>query len=186
MLLAGTVLFAVHSSHYSTVDTIVSFGLSCVIFWLGYEGLFQEEIFSNMSLSVSEKKLKTKQNARLEWNGRQDDKLWEELVGYFEQEKPYLDEGLTLTKLAGQLGVTRNQLSSAINNKFGGNFYSFVNRYRVEEVKRLIADPKNKDFTILSLAFQAGFPSKSSFHDIFKRFTGMTPTEYQSKLEQPV
>jgi len=105
-----------------------------------------------------------------------------DLLVCFEEKKPYLDESLTLTKLVEQIGVPRNQLSAVINNKFESNFYTFVNKYRVEEVKQLIADPKNKDFTILSLAYQAGFPSKSSFHDVFKKFTGMTPSEYQRKI----
>lgn len=181
ILFVGTVIFALHSSHYSEVDTIVSFGLSCAIFVLGYEGLFQEEIFSTSSEIVDVTEAKVKQISEREEDEERAAKIAEDIVAYFEGKKPYLDDGLTLTKLAEQIGVTRNQLSAVINNRFESNFYNFVNKYRVEEVKRLMTDPKNKDFTILSLAFQAGFPSKSSFQDVFKRFTGLTPTEYQRK-----
>lgn len=103
------------------------------------------------------------------------------LLEYFETEKPYLDEELTLIKLAAQLGVSRSSLSAAINYNLGINFITLVNNYRIEEVKRLIADPKNKDLTLLSLAPESGFPSKSSFHEIFRKMTGMTPREYRQK-----
>jgi AraC-like DNA-binding protein len=179
-LFTGTVLLILHTSHYSAVGNIVSFGLSCVIFVLGYQGLLQEELFSNFQQASSHEK-KTPEPVRY---SIKEDRLSEKLVTYFEEKKPYLDESLTLTKLAEQLNVTRNQLSFVINNKFGSNFYTFVNKYRLEEVKRLLADPKNKNFTVLSLAFQAGFASKSSFNEIFKKFNGMTPTEYQNQLSE--
>ena len=89
----------------------------------------------------------------------------------------YLNDRLTLSELARQVGMNRNQLSSVINNGIGDSFYTFINKYRVEEAKRLIAHPKNANFTLLSLAFEAGFPSKSSFHNIFKKLTGITPAE---------
>ncbi|MDE3057805.1 MAG: AraC family transcriptional regulator [Bacteroidota bacterium] len=181
LLFAATVVFAVvHSSHYSAVDTVVSFGLSCAVFVLGYEGLFQEEIFSSGS-AIEAKEVKMKQATNRSRSNVEEEALAKKLAAYFEAEKPFLDETLTLTKLSAQIGIPRNQLSLVINSKFNANFYTFVNTFRVEEAKRLITDPKNKNFTILSLAFQAGFPSKSSFHDIFKKFTGMTPTEYQRK-----
>jgi AraC-like DNA-binding protein len=184
ILFVCTVLFTMHCSYYPAVDTIVAFGLSCIIFLLGYEGLFQEEIFSNIYNPGTGKDIKVREQSKPEGVNIEEEKLPDRLVIYFEEKKPYLDEELTLTKLAEQLDMTRNQLSAVINNKFGCNFYTFINKYRVEEVKRLLADPKNKVFTILSLAFQAGFPSKSSFQDIFKKLTGMTPTEYQNKLKQ--
>ena len=192
VLFTVTVIFAVHSGHYSEVDTIVSFGLSCVIFVLGYEGLFQEQIFQSTSPLVNEsfvpsvnEESQSQQTATVRVNREQEEALSSRVLEHFEKEKPYLDENLTLTALAGQLGVSRNLLSATINNKFGTNFYSLVNQYRVDEAKRLIADPANKDFTILSLAFQAGFRSKSSFQGIFKKFTGMTPSEYQGRIQNP-
>ncbi|MDP3682733.1 MAG: helix-turn-helix domain-containing protein, partial [Ignavibacteria bacterium] len=69
------------------------------------------------------------------------------------------------------------------NNQTGENFYKFINKYRIEEVKKLFSDPSRKDYTILAMAYEAGFPSKSSFHNIFKNFTGLTPTEYRNRLQ---
>jgi AraC-like DNA-binding protein len=99
-----------------------------------------------------------------------------------ENEKPFHDLELTLTSLATQVEIGRNQLSELINSGTGGNFYDFVNKYRVEEVKQLMENPKFKDYTLLAIAFEAGFPSKSTFNSIFKKFTGLTPSEYRLNL----
>lgn len=183
IILAFTVVLAVHTTHYAAVDSIVSFGLSCIVFVLGYEGLFQEEVFLALRGGLNGRTPKSRQLQKVGEANELDETLSQQVVDLFASSKPYLDEGLTLTKLADQLNTSRNQLSSVINAKFGSNFYMFVNKYRVEEVKRLIADPGNRNYTLLSLAYQAGFPSKSSFQEIFKKFTGMTPSEYQKAIE---
>jgi AraC-like DNA-binding protein len=61
------------------------------------------------------------------------------------------------------------------------NFYDLVNGYRVEEAKRLLLDPKNTNYTILSVGFEAGFNSKTTFNTVFKKFTGLTPTDFRKK-----
>ncbi|MBI3787081.1 MAG: helix-turn-helix transcriptional regulator [Ignavibacteriales bacterium] len=185
-LLALTIPVAAHSGDYLLVSTITNCTLSITIFTLGYEGLFQEEVFSNKAaLQIAVAEETPVQNAG------DVQKMIEEakqsapgLLAFMEEKKPYLNEGLTLTELAKQVGMSRNQLSFVINSGIGDSFYTFINKYRVEEAKRLIADPKNANFTILSLAFEAGFPSKSSFHNVFKKLTGLTPTEYRNTLSQ--
>jgi AraC-like DNA-binding protein len=61
------------------------------------------------------------------------------------------------------------------------NFYDLVNGYRVEEAKRLLLDPKSFNYTILSVGFEAGFNSKTTFNTVFKKFTGLSPTEFRDK-----
>lgn len=187
LVLVLTIVVAFHSDRYDIIDTIISLGLSCTIFVLGYNGLFQEEVFS---LATSQNETDGPEKARRprspgaeELSSARNDESLKRLKEHLEKTKPYLNETLTLTELASQIGMTRNQLSFLINGASGENFYSFINRYRVEEVKRLIADPKKSNFTILSLAYEAGFPSKSSFHSVFKKLTGLTPTEYRKKLQ---
>jgi AraC-like DNA-binding protein len=186
-LLVITVVIAFHTDHYNVIDTIVCFGLSLSIFGLGHNGLFQGEVFSNATplseIQQVEKPQESDLVKKVVRTSVKSDKLQKKLQAHIETAKPYLNESLTLTELARQIGVTRNQLSFLINNTYGGNFYSYINKFRVEEVKRLIADPKNNNFTILSLAYEAGFPSKSSFHTIFKKFTGLTPVEYRNSLQ---
>jgi AraC-like DNA-binding protein len=76
-------------------------------------------------------------------------------------------------------GISSRHLSQLLNERLGMSFFDYVNRLRVDEVKRLLSEPKLADRSILDLAFEAGFSSKSSFNSIFKRFTGQSPTAYR-------
>jgi YesN/AraC family two-component response regulator len=98
-----------------------------------------------------------------------------------EQEKLYQETELTLQQLATKLRLPTYQVSQIINEGLKKNFYDLVNGYRVEEAKRLLQDPKNENYTILSVGFEAGFNSKTTFNTVFKKFTGMSPTEFRDK-----
>lgn len=101
------------------------------------------------------------------------------VLQYMIDEKPYLDEELSLLKLSSSIGISTNQLSQIINQNLNTNFYKFVNSYRIEEVKAKLKDPKYNHYSILGIAFESGFNSKSTFNKIFKEEAGMTPSEYK-------
>ena len=103
------------------------------------------------------------------------------IVALMEKEKLYTETELTLKQLAEKLRFPTYQVSQAINEGLGKNFYELVNSHRVEEAKRLLADPRTENFTILSVGFEAGFNSKTTFNTVFKKFTGVTPTEYRDQ-----
>ncbi len=98
----------------------------------------------------------------------------------------FLNPDLRLSDLAAHLGKSRNQLSFVINGKMGKSFYDFINEYRVNEVMALMKDPGRADEKLLSLAFDAGFNSKPSFNNVFKKLTGMTPSQFRDRLENRV
>ena len=98
-----------------------------------------------------------------------------------EEEKLYQETELTLQQLSDKLGLHTYLVSQAINEGLKKNFYDLVNNYRVEEAKRLLLHPKNVNYTVLSVGFEAGFNSKTTFNTVFKKFTGLTPTEYRDK-----
>ena len=100
-----------------------------------------------------------------------------------ESEKPYLDNELSIRKLASMLDMQPHHLSQVINSSFDMNFYTFINNYRIEEVIKLMKDPDRQHHTILAIAYDSGFKSKSSFNTIFKKMTGKTPSEYRDQLE---
>ncbi|TKG96379.1 helix-turn-helix domain-containing protein [Puteibacter caeruleilacunae] len=106
----------------------------------------------------------------------------DELQELMTDEKLYLDSNLGLSDLADRLGMTPNQLSAMLNDHMGRNFYDLINEYRIEEVKRKLKDPKYQSQTILSIAWDCGFNSKSAFNRIFKNNTGMTPSAFQRKM----
>jgi AraC-like DNA-binding protein len=107
------------------------------------------------------------------------------LLSYMDDEKPYLDGDLTIHHLAQKTGIPRHYITEVLNEKYGRNFFTFVNEYRVREVISRINDPKYQHYTILAIAFDAGFNSKSTFNTIFKAYTGNTPSEYRNNLTKP-
>lgn len=99
-----------------------------------------------------------------------------------EEERIYRDDGLTLQSLAEKLGVTPHRLSWLLNEELQVTFSSLINGYRIEEVKRRLADASINGDSILQTAMEAGFNSKASFNRAFKLNTGMTPSEYKRHL----
>ncbi len=96
-------------------------------------------------------------------------------------QKPYLDPELSLDNLAEILSIPARHLSQVINVAFNQNFFDFISDYRIHEAKQMLNDPAYKDSTILNILFDVGFNSKSSFNHLFKKKTGMTPSEFRKK-----
>lgn len=93
-------------------------------------------------------------------------------------EKLYTNPDLTLSELAEKLNVQPNNLSQVINSVEKKNFYDYINYHRIEEFKNKVALPESNKFTLLSLAFECGFNSKTSFNRNFKKVTNLSPSEY--------
>ena len=155
--------------------TIISYNLtwiliSCLTFLLAYFSYFDSDL-----LSVPQKQVKYEQ-------GYFSDEYYLELKAALEavmvENKPYLNPQLTLSELADQMDKNPRDLSRVINEHFGQNFYEFVNKYRVDHFKSLLAANKHKDFTLLSLAYESGFNSKATFNAVFKKLTSSTPSQY--------
>jgi AraC-like DNA-binding protein len=96
-------------------------------------------------------------------------------------EKIYLNENLSLKEFAFHVKADPNLISFILNNHLNNNFYDFVNNYRIEEVKTKLNDPAYKHLTILGVALESGFNSKTTFNRVFRQVTGITPTEFQKK-----
>lgn len=179
----------VHHGNISGINRLAALVLAGSILALGYKGILQNEIFNvrdnvpnnvpNIApLPPAQTDSPTTDPVLLTESKKPDQALIDRLLQYMDTEKPYLDPELTLSGLAIRVGMGRSVLSQVINEGVGDNFYNFVNRYRVEQVKRFMADPTMQHFSLLGLALEAGFKSKSTFNLIFKRFTGLTPSEY--------
>ena len=104
------------------------------------------------------------------------------LEGHMQKNKPYLENKQSLKELSTHVGVSSNYLSQVLNELIKRNFYDYVNGYRLEDFKALVKDPKNQQFTLLSLAYQCGFNSKTTFNTFFKKATGQTPSQYFKKF----
>ncbi|KAA9338198.1 helix-turn-helix transcriptional regulator [Hymenobacter busanensis] len=104
----------------------------------------------------------------------------ERLRHAFEVERLYLNPTLTLAEVSAHTGLAPRLISFAVNQGFGKSFNDLVNGYRVAEVKRRLASPADvARLTLLGIAFESGFNSKTTFNRIFKQFTGQSPSEYR-------
>lgn len=112
------------------------------------------------------------------------DQLIHRLKVLMENEKPYLDPSLKLSKLGAQLGVSSKVLSQAINQTESLNYSQFISRYRVQEVKRLMQLPSYANMTIAAMAYDSGFSSISTFNAAFKKHAGQTAKSYRKMLQQ--
>lgn len=106
----------------------------------------------------------------------------EQLEQLMQAEQPYLDPSLSLRELAQRLEMPPNQLSQLLNDGFDKNFAEFVNTYRLETFKSKAADPANRQLTILALAYDSGFNSKTVFNTFFKKKMGKTPRAYWNEV----
>ena len=101
------------------------------------------------------------------------------LTQFMTNHKPHLNPELTLDLLATELGVPAKQLTRTLNRGFNQHFFDFINGYRVDAIKKSIEQGRHEQITLLAIALECGFNSKSAFNRVFKKNTGMTPREYQ-------
>ena len=139
-----------------------------------FKGLKQPEIFSGSVKNHLEKYKKTLLPDELR------ERYQKKLIVYMETEKPYLQPSLSLDDLAKNVAIPSHHLSQILNSCFGQNFFDFINSYRIEESKRLLGQKRSAQKTILEILYATGFNSKSVFNTAFKKYTGMTPTQYRS------
>lgn len=176
-------IFHLFSMDFCTNGLFLS--LSVFIILIGYFGLKQKEVFINYSTENQEKEIPTEPKikyAATKMEGEELQKCCNMVGQYMKANKPYLESDLTLPKLAEYLDISTHHLSQVINEKHGKNFFNFVNTYRVAEVKRKIQDPEFENYSLLGIAFESGFNSKSAFNRVFKNLTGMTPSQFKKSL----
>ena len=100
------------------------------------------------------------------------------LLAYMVEEQLYLSTDLSLRALAERIEIHPNQLSWLLNDRLGKNFNQFINHYRVEHFKGLAIDESNSHISLIGLAYESGFNSKTVFNTYFKKEVGMTPKEW--------
>ncbi|MGI4867399.1 MAG: helix-turn-helix domain-containing protein [Janthinobacterium lividum] len=108
---------------------------------------------------------------------------WQQLLHQLlETEKLYLEADLSLPALAQRAGLSTHELSYVLNEGFGVNFFQFINAYRVAEAQRLLASAQHQHLSIVGIAFEAGFSSKTTFNTTFKKVTGLTPSQFLKEV----
>lgn len=172
------------------MDYLIYTAASILIYSIGYLSLRQPQILEPISPSKDSKLAPANERTISGRTSYQKSGLTEteaqnhlkNLLQIMETEKPYLNSELTLRELAEKLSMSTHNLSEILNARLNQNFYDFINRYRVEEVKRRLANKESERFSLIAIAFDSGFNSKSTFNTIFKKHTGITPSQYRKQI----
>jgi AraC-like DNA-binding protein len=168
-----TTMFPAYNTE--TVDMVIPASLSVFVYAMAYLGLRRPEVLTGVEEPPPAPRRYEKSTLTLE----RSDTYRQRLLELMNTEKPYLDGGLTLQKLAKALAVSPHHLSQTINEQLNQSFFDFINAYRIEEAKRLLTDPEKKHYSILAVSEEVGFNSKSAFNTAFKRHANMTPSEFR-------
>ena len=172
-------------------DEIIFISVVLFVIFIGYYGIKQVGIFTNQApqewtpvLESSEKtelQLATLDNVKYENSLLSDEKLQDidkRLEHLMRENKLYLTPELTLAMVSQKIEVHPNTLSQVINSVKQKNFFDYINELRIEELKERIAKLDHQKYTLLSIAYDCGFNSKTSFNRNFKNYTGKSPSEY--------
>lgn len=169
--------------------------LAVFIYWISYTALTKPSVFSvirgfgneqaellflpKMTVHRPEKKYS---NSGLSEEDKAN--ILSALQKTMTEQKPYLNPDLTINDLAAMIKCNRHHLSQVMNESLQQSFYDYINQYRVDEARQMLADPLKEEFKIASIAYDAGFNSLSTFNDVFKKITGTTPSAYKKQLHQ--
>src|SRR5687768_13631625 len=190
-------------------DTYIFATVVVYVFFIGYFGIRQVGIFSNLSLSdkktdpLLQKTVENKfsvENLQSSLPGTDQatakqkyqrssltavnaTRIHEQLQQLMIKDKLFKDPELSLAELAEILKIHPNTLSQVINSFENKTFYDYINGLRIEEFKTLVTDPGSRQFTLLSLAFECGFNSKTAFNRNFKKVTGQSPSDYLNQVK---
>jgi len=186
-------------------DDFISLGVALLVYGIGYMGLRQPEVFRfetaeyqvpaelrvtgerrsppvhpvSAESQAPEPEPAAPRYERSGLTDREAERLKDALTTTMEKERLWRDSDLTLADLADRLDTTPHKLSEVLNSQLGQTFYDFVNGYRVRDVQRRIAAGEAQKVTMLALALDAGFASKSTFNVVFKKHTSQTPSAYR-------
>ncbi len=155
-----------------------------VIIITAYNALRQPDIFRYIgkieeSIDKSEEKEKYLKQSITDEQLKNYSQTLEEFMSV---KRPHLDESLSLKELAEKINIPMHHLTITLNKEMNQNFYTYINAYRINEVKYILSQPEGFNISILDAAYDSGFKSKSTFNKVFKELTGETPTEYKRRV----
>lgn len=163
---------------------VVMFG---TVLFIAYNVLKQKEIFplnekhreEVIAIEVDEESTDTTKRKIV--NDETLVKLKSELNVLMKEQHLYLNHDINLASLSEEMNITSHQLSYIINNGFNQNFFQFINTYRIDKAKSLLLDKSSDKLTILGIAYESGFNSKTAFNTTFRKLTNQTPSEFKKR-----
>jgi len=165
------------NTYYGEVLLIAS---SFSIYWISYKVIYRHKLLHEV-IEINEK-LKIQEHTL---HGIKipvsSNTIFGKFENLFKEEHLYRDPTITREFIAEKLDISAGYLSQIINSNIEGNFSSYINQYRVAEVKKMLCNHTFDRYSIEAIGLEAGFSSKTTFYKVFKKFTGMTPRSYKNK-----
>ncbi|WP_299216675.1 helix-turn-helix domain-containing protein [uncultured Aquimarina sp.] len=141
---------------------------SFYIYWIGFIGFTKSNLlFKTFNLKDE------KEEEQGSW-------LKNKIEHYMKNEEIFTNQNLKVSDVASLVSMSEKELSLYIHDIYHMSFTDFINTYRIEKVKSLLVSSEQEKFTLLAIAEKSGFSSKSSFNAVFKKITGLTPTQYKA------
>jgi AraC-like DNA-binding protein len=183
IIFIAQVVFNFSSNQYYLIN-ISDIAIFLILFYCGFHIVQQREIFE---LTMQGKVLTEKEIAEQIYAKKEvliAEHLMLEIANNLEkvmkEEKPYLNKNLSLKLLADKLNSSTHIVSYVLNTHYNVNFYNYINNFRFDYCKALLKNPKKQHLSIEGMALEGGFGSKSTFNTLFKKQSGMTPTQYKN------
>jgi len=167
-----------HFATYKYLMFLTNIFATVYVLFLGYFGIRQGNIFINSVAVTRKSDGKPASHETPSPAMTTDDAFIRTLIRSMEEKQPYLDPEITILRLSEILNVRTEVLSEVLNSRLGQNFFDFVNKYRVEEFKVQSILKVNSHLSIMGIAYNCGFNSKASFYRAFRKFEGISPTDY--------
>jgi AraC-like DNA-binding protein len=165
------------SIDHKKIYYLIWIGLSIIIYWLGYAGVYHLEIFNQHRQSMlkiqSGNSIQETKSIQLKKN------RFKEIDQQIKEKKMFCDSSLSLQSLSSDFNLSEGYISQLINAHSETNFANYINGLRIEQAKQLLLDKNFSNYTIVAIALESGFNSKSAFYNAFKKSMGISPSEYQ-------
>lgn len=175
--------------------SVLAVAATFIIHWITYFGIYQYKLAKNRNalyrfldddfagekadLQLSEDQVPAAHKEPI----TADNPYFQKLEVLCKEEHLYEECTLNREKVAEKLGISPGYVSQIVNTITGDNFANYINQYRVEAVKKMITDPDYEKYNLLTMGLEAGFTSKTTFYNAFKKFTGQTPNEYKNTVK---
>jgi AraC-like DNA-binding protein len=163
--------FFMESPFFLLIPSLI---FSVLLFFIGFLGYMQNHTVVDLEIEVMQSETTTLKNYNT-------GKLNEKLLDLFVNEAIYKNTDLKITHLSEKLRTNRTYISKHINTEFSCTFNDFVNRYRIEEAKRLLAEDSSKNYSLNYISEKSGFGSMGSFMRVFRDFEGITPGQFRER-----
>ena len=176
--------------HFHVISSLLFTGF---VFVMGYQGLRQPRLFIPPEATTPERieelpsPVAAEPGKKYEKSGLSAEKTetyLQRLLQTMEEDKLYTNPELTLQELADTLAISTNHLSQLLNERLRVNFFDFINGYRVAKVKQELLNHRKRHLTILAIAFEGGFNSKTAFNAAFKKHTGLSPSQFKRQGQE--